>query len=72
MNSRSEHGAYFGFYWDTDEVERKDVYDVADRLIAAAIKGGMLKDDAVKAAERIFSAGWSAGGDDEAYNNSDC
>jgi hypothetical protein len=69
--STSATGAHFGFYWDTDEAERKDVYDWADALIAAAIKGGMKKEDAVKIAERIFSAGWSAGTDDEAYNSSE-
>lgn len=72
MNSRSEHGAYFGFYWNTDEAERKETYAEADALIAAAIKGGMKKEDAVRAAEHIFSAGWSAGSDDEAYNSSEC
>ena len=52
--------------------ERQDIYAQADALIDAAVKGGMKKEDAIKAAERIFSAGWSAGVDDEAYNHSDC
>lgn len=69
--STSASGAYFGFFWNTDVVECKDVYDQADALIDAAVKGGMKKEDAIKAAERIFSAGWSAGVDDEAYNSSD-
>jgi len=37
MNNRSsQHGAHFGFYWDTDETERKEIYDQADALITAA------------------------------------
>lgn len=71
MIAKSNNGAYFGFFWNTDVTERQDVYNVADILIDAAVKGGMKKEDAVKAAERIFSAGWSAGSDDEAYNSSD-
>ena len=70
--STSASGAYFGFFWNTDMAERQDIYAQADALIDAAVKGGMKKEDAIKAAERIFSAGWSAGVDDEAYNHSDC
>jgi len=69
--STSASGAYFGFFWNTEAAERKEVYDQADALIDAAVKGGMKKEDAIKAAERIFSAGWSAGTDDEAYNSSE-
>lgn len=69
--STSANGAHFGFFWNTDVAERQDVYDQADALINAAVKGGMKKEDAVRAAERIFSAGWSAGCDDEAFNSSD-
>ena len=72
MNSRSsQHGAYFGFYWQTKEAERQAVYAEADALSSAAIKGGMKKEEAVKLAEHIFSAGWSAGSDDEAFNSND-
>lgn len=69
--STSATGAYFGFFWNTNEAERKEVYDQADALIVAAVKGGMKKEDAVKIAERIFSAGWSAGADDESFNAND-
>lgn len=73
MNTRSTstNGAYFGFHWNTDVAERKEVNDKADSLIDAAVKGGMKKEDAVRIAEHIFSAGWSAGSDDEAYNSSE-
>ncbi len=39
MSTRSpQHGACFGFYWDTDEDERERVYAQADALISAAIR----------------------------------
>ncbi len=70
-NTSSQHGIYFGFYWQTHEAERAETYAEADALVSAAIKGGMKKEDAVRAAQHIFSAGWSAGSDDEAYNSHD-
>ena len=70
MTSSPQHGAYFGFYWQTSDAERAEVYAQVDALISAAIKGGMQKEEAVRIAQEIFSAGWSAGSDDEAYHAS--
>lgn len=61
MNKTSKHGVYFGFYWQTGEAERAEVYAKADALIDAAISGGMKKQDAVTMVQKIFSAGWTAG-----------
>lgn len=68
-NRSSQHGANFSFYWKTDDAERAEVYAQADALISAAIKGGMKKEEATRMAEHIFSAGWSAGSDHEAYHS---
>lgn len=70
-NAHSIHGANFSFYWGDSEAERQEIFDTADALISAAIKGGMKKEDAVRAVERVFSAGWYAGSNDEAYNSSE-
>ena len=71
MNSKSIYGAYFGFFWNTDEADRKEAYAKADALIGAAIKGGMKKEDAVAAVEHLFSQGHQDGVCDESFNSAE-
>jgi hypothetical protein len=43
------------------EQEQQRLYDTIDRLIDAAIAGGMDKNKAVEAVEDIWYAGWETG-----------
>lgn len=60
---------YLSFFWNTHVSEVNHLNAEADRLVAAAVKGGMSEDEAAKIVQELFDTGKAEGRCEESYDN---
>jgi hypothetical protein len=72
MKVQSLHGIHLEFFWKTKEHEKKENFELADRVFKALIKDDMRESEARDIIEKLWSNSYRQGYVDGAFDHQDC